>query len=64
MSGLMFTAIRRRISAIDLDEVFSYSTTKEFRMLDRRLGILCWTIRIVVVAYMAGYVFLMEIGGP
>ncbi|KAL1508699.1 hypothetical protein AB1Y20_004794 [Prymnesium parvum] len=55
----MISALRRRITAIDLDELFSYSTSKEVRMLDRRLGIVCWLIRILVVVYVAVYVFLI-----
>jgi len=50
------------MSAIDLDEVFSYQTTKEVRMLDRRLGMVCWLIRAVVIFYVVGYVFLLREG--
>ena len=59
----MFSALRRQITSIDLDEVFSYSTTKEVRMLDRRLGMLCWAIRIIVFAYVAGALALVETPG-
>lgn len=52
----------RRLAAIDLDEVFSYNTVKEVRMLDRRLGIVCWVIRTMVLAYVIGYVFVMREG--
>lgn len=55
----MLSALRRQLTSIDLDEVFSYSTVKEVRMLDRRLGMLCWLIRIIVFAYVAVYVFLI-----
>jgi len=48
--------------AIDMDEVFSYRTTKEVRMLDRRLGMVCWLIRAVVLVYVVGYVFLYREG--
>ena len=48
--------------AIDMDEVFSYRTTKEVRMLDRRLGMVCWLIRGMVLVYVVGYVFLYREG--
>jgi len=59
LRGAMLSALRRQITSIDLDEVFSYSTTKEVRMLDRRLGMLCWLIRIIVFSYVAVYVFVL-----
>jgi len=55
-------ALARRLSAIDLDELFSYQTKKEVRMLDRRLGYLCWTIRILVFGYIIGFVFIANEG--
>lgn len=55
-----FSNVYRRLSALDLDEIFSYNTTKEVRMLDRRLGMVCWVIRIIVLAYVVGYVFLVK----
>ena len=57
-----FASIYRQISALDLDEIFSYQTTKEVRMLDVRLGIVCWVIRIIVLIYVVGYVFLLNQG--
>ena len=56
------TSFYRQLSSIDLDEVFSYQTTKEVRMLDRRLGMVCWLNRAVVLIYVVGYVFLYREG--
>lgn len=52
----------RSYQAIDLDEIFSYRTTKEVRMLDVRLGLVCWIIRAIVLGYVIGYVFLLGEG--
>ena len=54
----MLAAVRKKLTSLDLDEIFSYSTTKEVRMLDRRLGMLCWFIRLIVFVYVAFYVFI------
>jgi len=54
----MLSSLRRQLTTLDLDEIFSYQTTKEVRMLDRRLGLLCWLIRVIVAAYVIGYVFI------
>ena len=61
MSAL-FAGLARRLSAIDLDELFSYQTKKEVRMLDRRLGYLCWGIRLLVWGYIIGFVFVANEG--
>ncbi len=61
MSG-MLNSISRRLQTVDLDEVFCYHTVKEVRMLDRRLGYLCWTIRILIASYVIGYVFIAQEG--
>eukprot|EP00908_Phaeocystis_cordata_P014372 Transcript_25472.p1 GENE.Transcript_25472~~Transcript_25472.p1 ORF type:complete len:443 (-),score=224.24 Transcript_25472:160-1488(-) len=61
MSGFI-GSLARRISAIDLDELFSYQTKKEVRMLDRRLGYLCWGIRLLVWGYIIGFVFIANEG--
>jgi len=58
----VFTSLYRQITAIDLDEVFSYQTTKEVRMLDRRLGMVNWAIRIIVLFYIVGYVLFLRQG--
>jgi hypothetical protein len=60
MSGL--AAVWRQLASLDLDEIFSYQTTKEVRMLDRRLGMVCWLIRAVVLVYVIGYVFVLREG--
>ena len=57
-----FNTVYRRLKAIDLDEVFSYQTTKEVRMLDVRLGVVCWLIRAAVLTYVIGYVFWYKQG--
>jgi len=57
-----FTSCYRQLTALDLDEIFSYQTTKEVRMLDRRLGMVNWTIRIIVLIYVVGYVLLLRQG--
>ena len=62
MSGGFVGATLRRISAIDMDELFSYNTKKEVRMLDRRLGYLCWSVRLLVWGYIVGYVFIANEG--
>ena len=62
MSGGFVGATLRRLSAIDLDELFSYNTKKEVRMLDRRLGYLCWSVRLLVWGYIVGYVFIANEG--
>ena len=54
--------LQRKLATLDLDEIFSYNTTKEVRMLDRRLGIVCWFIRALVLAYVIGYVFVAKEG--
>ena len=56
------SSIYRQLTALDLDEIFSYQTTKEVRMLDRRLGMVNWTIRAVVLVYVIGYVFILREG--
>jgi len=53
----VFASLYRQLSALDLDEIFSYNTTKEVRMLDRRLGLVCNLIRLIVLAYVLVYVF-------
>ena len=58
----VFTSIYRQLTALDLDEIFSYQTTKEVRMLDRRLGMVNWTIRIIVLVYVIGYVVILREG--
>lgn len=58
----MLSSFTRRLSTIDLDEVFCYHTVKEVRMLDRRLGLLCWVIRLVIAGYIIGYVFIANEG--
>ena len=58
----VFTSIYRQITALDLDEIFSYQTTKEVRMLDRRLGMVNWLIRTVVLVWVIGYVFWIKEG--
>ena len=55
-------SLYRQIAALDLDEIFSYQTTKEVRMLDRRLGMVCWIIRAIVLIYVVGYVFIYREG--
>jgi hypothetical protein len=62
MSGGFVGATLRRLSAIDMDELFSYNTKKEVRMLDRRLGYLCWSVRLLVWGYIVGYVFIANEG--
>jgi len=63
-AGVMsfFTAAYRRLSALDLDEIFSYQTTKEVRMIDFRLGMVCNCIRLIVLVYVVGYVFIYKQG--
>ena len=58
----LFSNIARRLATVDLDEVFCYHTVKEVRMLDRRLGALCWLIRLLIAGYVIGYVFIMNEG--
>lgn len=58
----VFAAFYRQLASLDLDEIFSYQTTKEVRMLDRRLGMVCWLIRAVVLVYVIGYVFILREG--
>ena len=48
--------------ALDLDEIFSYQTTKEVRMIDFRLGAVCNCIRLIVLGYVIGYVFIYKEG--
>lgn len=57
-----FASLYRQMAALDLDEIFSYQTTKEVRMLDRRLGMVCWVIRAIVMVYVVGYVFVLREG--
>ena len=57
-----FTSIYRQVTALDLDEIFSYQTTKEVRMLDRRLGMVNWLIKALVLVYVIGYVFIWREG--
>ena len=57
-----FTSIYRQLTALDLDEIFSYQTTKEVRMLDRRLGMVNWLIKAMVLVYVVGYVFIWREG--
>eukprot|EP00747_Dinoflagellata_sp_TGD_P027860 gnl/TRDRNA2_/TRDRNA2_132872_c0_seq1.p1 gnl/TRDRNA2_/TRDRNA2_132872_c0~~gnl/TRDRNA2_/TRDRNA2_132872_c0_seq1.p1 ORF type:complete len:347 (-),score=69.98 gnl/TRDRNA2_/TRDRNA2_132872_c0_seq1:88-1128(-) len=45
---------------IDLDEVFAYDTIKNLRVLDRRLGIVYWSVKAIVAAYVIVYVFLIK----
>ena len=61
MSGFL-ASLSRQMAALDMDEIFSYQTTKEVRMLDRRLGMVCWAIRAVVFVYVIGYVFVLHEG--
>jgi len=56
------TAAYRRWESLDLDEIFSYQTTKEVRMIDFRLGMVCNCIRLVVLVYVVGYVFWYKQG--
>ena len=58
----LLTSCYRQLTALDLDEIFSYQTTKEVRMLDRRLGMVNWLIRAVVLVYVIGYVFILREG--
>ena len=51
-----------QLRTIDLDEFFCYYTVKEVRMLDRRLGVLCWAIRLLVLMYVVLFVFIHEEG--
>lgn len=60
--GNHLSRLSLQLSTIDLDEVFCYYTLKEVRMLDRRLGLLCWAIRLLVLMYVVGYVFIHEEG--
>ena len=57
-----FGSLYRQFTSLDLDEIFSYQTTKEVRMLDRRLGMVCWVIRAIVIFYVVGYVFILREG--
>ena len=57
-----FGSLYRQMQTLDLDEIFSYQTTKEVRMLDRRLGMVNWLIRAVVLVYVIGYVFILREG--
>ena len=58
----LFNQLSRRLSTIDMDEVFCYHTVKEVRMLDRRLGMLCWAIRLLIAGYIVGFVFIANEG--
>ena len=57
-----FASAYRRMRALDLDEIFSYQTTKEVRMIDFRLGAVCNCIRLIVLGYVIGYVFIYKEG--
>ena len=59
---MSLSTLYKQLSAVDLDVVFSYQTTKEVRMLDVRLGVVCWLIRALVLVYVIGYVFWYKQG--
>lgn len=46
----------------DPDQVFAYDTVKLVRVLDRRLGIIYWTIQFLVFVYMMVVVFMVNEG--
>ncbi|CEM32630.1 unnamed protein product [Vitrella brassicaformis CCMP3155] len=44
----------------DADQVFSYDTVKEVRILDSRLGLIYYTVFFAIVAYIVLFVFLIN----
>eukprot|EP00747_Dinoflagellata_sp_TGD_P166208 gnl/TRDRNA2_/TRDRNA2_188640_c0_seq1.p1 gnl/TRDRNA2_/TRDRNA2_188640_c0~~gnl/TRDRNA2_/TRDRNA2_188640_c0_seq1.p1 ORF type:complete len:360 (+),score=64.56 gnl/TRDRNA2_/TRDRNA2_188640_c0_seq1:95-1174(+) len=44
----------------DPDAVFAYDTIKNLRVLDRRLGFIYWSVKLVVLLYVVVYVFLIK----
>ena len=61
MSALLASLTRALgLHNLDADEIFSYQTTKVVSMLDHRLGLLCWSIRLLVVGYIVGFVFVAK----
>ena len=63
MSALLASLTRALgLHNLDADEIFSYQTTKVVSMLDHRLGLLCWSIRLLVVGYIVGFVFVANEG--
>lgn len=44
----------------DIDDVFAYDTVKEVRVLDRRLGIIFWTVFTMIVFYIVIYVLMIK----
>lgn len=44
----------------DPDDVFAYETTKWIRVLDRRLGIVYYTMLMIIIVYIVLYVLIIE----
>merc|ERR1719502_1070744 len=44
----------------DTDDVFAYETVKWVRVLDRRLGLVYYTMLTLIVVYIVLYVFIIE----
>jgi len=44
----------------DIDDVFAYETVKWVRVLDRRLGLIYYTLLVVIVVYIVLYVCIIE----
>lgn len=44
----------------DADEYFAYDTVKEVRVLDRRLGLVYWSVLLLIILYVVIYVFMVK----
>lgn len=44
----------------DIDDVFAYETVKWVRVLDRRLGLIYYTLLVIIVVYIVLYVCIIE----
>mmetsp|Transcript_24519 Transcript_24519/g.61722 ORF Transcript_24519/g.61722 Transcript_24519/m.61722 type:complete len:365 (+) Transcript_24519:394-1488(+) len=54
----MFNKIWKRLP--DADDVFAYDTVKEVRVLDRRLGLVYYSVLNLILFYVLIYVFMIE----
>lgn len=44
----------------DADEMFAYDTVKEVKVLDRRLGIVFYTVLLIIIFYIVIFVFMIK----
>jgi hypothetical protein len=44
----------------DADDLFAYDTVKEVKVLDRRLGIVFYSVLLLILFYIVIYVFMIK----